>query len=266
MNSLYYIDNFNNINYITTLILSLFINKNIIYDSFLENDNISINIYYIQELIKHIIYNLKKYNIVNYESVNYLRMVFFFHKFNNFTNYNNNIEIIDLYNFIYDLFCIQKIELIDLNNTSIIHMKNYLDIDLTNNFESNQSIKLLLKKIYSFKVLNNIPNFICFNLIRNYNNPPVLINIQKKISINSNYNLIDISNNIPNFDSKNKLIWTIHSIICFDSNYFSFIYNNNEWIYINDNNIGNHIKKINIKNYENIIKEKSILIIYKFFK
>ncbi len=92
-------------------------------------------------------------------------------------------------------------------------------------------------------------------------NERIEIDIQKKININSIYYYSDMINK----NEKNKLIWEISSIICFDNFYYSYINLNNNWILLNEKEIP-IIKKINIKDYENDIKLKSLFVIYKYKK
>ena len=70
--NIYRIENSENTNYISCLLISLFYNKNIIYSLFLDNDNINSIYIYIQELIKSIINNIKNYYFINSNSLKYI--------------------------------------------------------------------------------------------------------------------------------------------------------------------------------------------------
>jgi hypothetical protein len=248
---IYRIENCENANYLSCLLISLFYNKTIIYSLFLENINIKSKYIYIQELIKNIIHNIKNYYFINSNSLNYLKSILYINNFKNITDIIESCKIEDLYEYLYEIFDINKIQLIDLNNNAIITNMTYLKLECN---EYNTTIKNLIKKNYSFKILNNIPNFIAFKIERLNND--MIIDIQKKITLNSICN-------ITNSDNKN-LIWQINIIICYDINtnkYFSYINYNNIWLKINTQN-DNFIIPIEIKSEEYIIKSQSIFLLY----
>ena len=247
----YQVEHCVNTNYLSCVLISLFYNKTIIYSLFLENDNINSKYIYIQELIKNIIHNIKNYYFINSNSLNYLKSILYINNFKNIKNIIESSKIEDLYEYLYEIFDINKIQLIDLNNNAIINNITYLKLECN---EYNTTIKNLIKKNYSLKILNNIPNFIAFKIERLNNE--MSIDIQKKITLNSICN-------ITNPDNKN-LIWQINIIICYDINtdkYFSYIYYNNIWLKINNQN-DNFIIPIEIKSEEYIIKSKSIFLLY----
>ena len=263
-NKIYRIENSENTNYLSCLLISLFYNKNIIYSLFLDNDNIKFIYIYIQELIKNIINNLKNYYFINSESLNYLKSVLYINNFKNITDIiestNTNTNIEDLYEYLYEIFDIGKIQLIDLNNSAIISNMTYLNLECD---EYNTTIKNLIKKNYSYKILNNIPKFLAFKLKRS--NKEMIIDIQKKITLNSIFNIENITNitNISCSNNKN-LIWQINIIICYDNEtnkYFSYINYNNNWLKISIEN-DNFIIPVDIKSEEHIIKLKSIFLLY----
>jgi hypothetical protein len=251
MNIVSIIENNSNTNLILNLLFALFINKNIIYNNFLENDNVPINIFYIQEIIKNIFDNNNNFKIVNYKNINYLKNIFLF---NNPDIYKNNL--IDIYNFLYDNFNITKIELINKDKCSLIENYNYINLNFADN---NTDIKTLINLTLYSKILQNIPNFISFKLNRNKEN--IKIDIKKKITINSIYNCNEILSLNSNNSDHHKLVWKIHSIICYNKTnnyYYTIINNNDDWLLL----LNNTLEIINIKLYENNIKEESVFVIY----
>ena len=252
--NIYYIENNTNTNYLSCLLISLFYNKTIIYSLFLENDNINLKYIYIQELIKNIINNIKNYYFINNNSLNYLKSILYINNFKNINDILESSKIEDLYEYLYEIFDIGKIQLIDLNNNAIKNNITYLNLECN---EYNTTIKNLIKKNYAFKVLNNIPNFIAFKIERL--NQEMIIDIQKNITLNSIFNI----KNISNLDN-NNLIWKINIIICYDNatnTYFSYINYNNNWLKINNIN-DNFIIPVEIKSEEYIIKFKSVFLLY----
>ena len=255
--NIYRIENSENTNYISCLLISLFYNKNIIYSLFLDNDNINSIYIYIQELIKSIINNIKNYYFINSNSLNYLKSILYINNFKNKDILESN-KIEDLYEYLYEIFDIGKIELIDLNNNAIINNITYLNLECD---EYNTTIKNLIKKNYSFKVLNNMPKFLAFKI--NRLNKEMNIDIQKKITLNTIFNITNTITNISSSNNKN-LIWQINIIICYDNEinkYFSYINYNNNWLKITNHN-DNFIIPVNIKSEEYIIKLKSIFLLY----
>lgn len=235
-----------NTNYISCLLLTLFLENNTIYKQFLECNNFI----YLQEIIKKIINDFKNYNIVNSQILNYFRNIIYFNNFKEPSTILNNNSIIELYNFLYNKFDVPKIEILNITDRGNIERFNYLVLNYTH--ECN-NIKKLINYNYSKKLLNNIPLFLGFYLIRNDN---MIIDIQKKISMNTIYSITSVD----------KLIWKIYFIICCqNNNYYSFINYNDTWIMINQNNIP-ALEKINIKNYESDIKKNGLFIMYKFEK
>ena len=250
------IENKNN-NILSCLLLTLFFNKNYIYNTFLESDNLQPNIIYFQEIIKNIINNNNYFKIISNSNINYLKNILLFNYFENFTNLYKNNNIIDLYDFLFNIFNIQKIELINTKKNSEIETHNFIDLIPLDN---NTDIKTLISLTFENKILQNIPNFMAFKI--NRNNEFAYLDIKKKITINSIYNNDILTINTITSDS-NKLIWKIHGIICYDKIndcYFSFINNYDDWYLISSNSI----TKIYIKNYENDIKSKSVFILYIF--
>jgi hypothetical protein len=254
---IYRVENGENNNYLSCFILSLFYNKTVVYSLFLENDNIKSNYIYIQELIKNIINNMKNFNFINSTSLNHLKSILHINKFKDMNEILESSKIEDLYNYLYEIFSVNKVQLINLSNNAIIDNVTYLILECN---DYNTTIKNLIKKNYSFKVLNNIPKFMTFKLERQ--NKGMIIDIQKKITMNSIFNIESITNTSSS-ESKN-LIWYIYTIICYDdeiNKYFSYINYNNTWLKITDYN-ENSITKIEIKSEEYIIKLKSIFLIY----
>lgn len=236
---MYMIEDGINTNYISCLLLSLFIDKNIIYNNLLNNNDVPIEYHYIQEIIKYIIYSIKNYKIINSDILNYLRNILYLKKFKCPDTILLNNNILELFEFLLKILSFQNIEFI--YNNQIISM-SYIKL----NIDSSTNIKTLLYKEFNDKKLNNIPYMISIYLNKDNEH---LIDIQKKITFNSIYN---------------KSIWSIYSIICFDQYYFSFININNNWIYINDKLIP-CIQIIKLKDYENIIKKYSKLLIYNIY-
>jgi hypothetical protein len=252
LENIYIIEDGYNTNYISCLILTMFLDKNIIYKSFLLNDTISIENIYLQELIKSLISDFKNYKIINGSKQNYLRNYLYFKGFQSFNTILNNNSIEELYNFLFEKLNIPKIEFLNILDNNVESI-NYINL-IINDPEIN--IKKLLEYNLQNKLLNNIPHFLAIKI--NKFNENYMCDIQKKITFNSVYNYtnqIDI-----------RLIWVINSIICFEKElniYFSFLQVNNNWYIINQLNIPS-IQKIHIKNYENIIKLKAIFVIYQF--
>lgn len=254
LDNIYIIEDGFNTNYISCLLLTIFLEKNIIYNNLLLNDNISVEYFYLQELIKNLINDFKIYKIMNSSKLNYFRNMIFFKGFKDPKLILDNNSIIDLYEFILEKFNVPKIEFINISsNLNSVESFNYIDLKI-NNIEID--IKKLIEKTFENRLLNNIPNFIGIKLSREQNN--FLCDIQKKIKFNSIYNYSN--------KTDTQLIWEISCIICYDfeiSNYFSFIIVKNNWYMINQFNIPS-IQKINIKDYELLIKLKTIFTIYKF--
>lgn len=254
---IYKIEDGVNTNYLSCLLLSLFFNKTIIYSIFLENDSIKPQYVYIQELIKNIINNIKNYNFINATSLNNLKTILHINNFKNMESIMETNYIEDLYNYLYDIFNVNKIQILDIDKNAIISELTYLKLQCD---DYNTNIKNLIKTNYSSKILNNIPNFIAIKIEKKNKN--MIVDIQKKITINNIFNIKDIIDNT--YSGKKNLIWYIYSIICYDDKtekYFSYIYNNNNWFKISDNN-ENCIIKIDIRLEEYIIKKKSIFLIY----
>lgn len=254
LDNIYIIEDGCNTNYISCLILTMFLDKNIIYKSFLLNDNIPIENLYLQELIKSIISDFKNYKIINTSKQNYLRNYLYFKGFLSANTILNNNSIEELYNFLYEKLNIPKIEFLNILGNNV-ELMNYINLNIN---DSDTNIKKILEYNLQNKLLNNIPNFLAIKLNKLDEN--YLFDIQKKITLNSVYNYTNHVNM--------KLIWEITSIICFEkelNNYYSFIQVNNNWYIINQLNIPS-IQKINIKNYENIIKSKAIFVIYQYIE
>lgn len=254
---IYRIENGENTNCLSCLILSLFYNKTVVYSLFLENDNIKPNYIYIQELIKTIINNMKKFYFINSNSLNHLKTIIYMNKFKDIDTILESCKIEELYNYLYGIFSVNKIQLINLNNNAIIDDVTYLNLECN---DYNTTVKNLIKKNYSFKILNNIPKFMAFKLDRL--NTDMIIDIQKKITMNCIFNIESITNTSSS-DSRN-LICYIYTIICYDDEtkkYFSYVNFSNYWFKISDYN-ENSIIKVEIKSEEYIIKLKSIFLIY----
>lgn len=255
LNNTYIIEDGYNTNYISCLLLSLFLEKNTIYQNFLLNDNVPVEITYLQELIKILIDDFKNYKIMNSSKQNYLRIILYLKGFKNHKTISDNQPIEDLYDFLFEKIQLPKLEFFNLKSLdgTNIESMNYLTLLISN---PDTSLKKILENNLETKLLNNIPNFIAIKLIKEDDN--FLCDIQKKISINSIYNYSN--------KTDAKLIWEISSIICYEkeiNNYFSFIFVNNNWYIINQISIP-CMQKINIRNYENIIKLKARFLVYKF--
>jgi len=251
MNIVSIIENNKNTNLIINLLFALFFNKNTIYNNFLENDNVSINIFYIQEIIKNIFDNYNNFKIINIKNINYLNNIFLF---NNLNIYDNNL--LDIYNYLYDNFNITKIEFLNKDKCSQVENYNYIDLNFADN---DTDIKSLINLTLSSKILQNIPNFLGFKLNRNKEN--FQIDIKKKITINSIYNCNEILSLNSNNSDHQKLIWKIYSIVCYnktDNYYYTIIHNNDDWFLLSNTTL----KNINIKLFENNIKKESIFLIY----
>lgn len=251
-NNIYIIEDGYNTNYISCLLLTMFLDKNIIYNNFLLNDNVPVENLYLQELIKGLINDFKIYKIMNSSKQNYFRNLLYFKGFKDPKTILENNSIDELYNFLYEKFTISKIEFLDLA-TNNVESINFLDLNINN---TDINIKKLLELRLQSKLLNNIPNFLGIKLTRNDEN--LLCDIQKKITLSSIYNYTN--------KTDIRLIWEITSIICFEkefNNYFSFINVNNNWYMINQLSIP-CIQKVNIKTFESLIKIKAVFLIYKF--
>jgi len=254
----YIIEDGHNTNYISCLLLSLFLVKTKVYQYILESNETEIKSLYLQEIIKEIIKKFKKYNIMTGSSLNYFRNYIYLKKFKDFNTIFDNNSIEDLYNFISNQLNLQKIELINTLKMSVVESLYFLEL----NCNQNINLKHLLKTNLSDKILNNIPNIIAIKLNRTNN---CYIDIQKKISIISVYNYADIISSIDTSNLKdNKLLWSIYSIICMcDNKYCSFIYYKHQWIYINED-IEKNIQIVNIKDYEDKIKKYAVFLIYSY--
>ena len=106
-----------------------------------------------------------------------------------------------------------------------------------------------------------MPKFLAFKI--NRLNKEMNIDIQKKITLNTIFNITNTITNISSSNNKN-LIWQINIIICYDNEinkYFSYINYNNNWLKITNHN-DNFIIPVNIKSEEYIIKLKSIFLLY----
>jgi hypothetical protein len=255
-NNIYIIDDGLNTNYISCLLVSMFLNKNIIYNSLLEKSDINPQFIYIQELIKFILSSLKTYKTINSNILNKFRLTLAFNNLINKENFFSNIPIENLYEFLIKTFSQNKIEFININNGSKIENYFYINLNINPSFDS---LKYQLSENLKYKILNNIPDFIGIKLNREINNSNA-IDIQKKITIKSIYSLEN------NESEKNKLIWNIFSIICYEPNldlYYSFINISNNWFYFNQKELLN-IQIVNIKEFEAKIKLQSYFLIYLF--
>lgn len=252
MNIVSIVENNYNTNLIISILFALFNYKNIIYNNFLENDNVSLNFLYIQQIIKNIFDNYNNFKIINNKNINYLKNIFLF---NNLDIYQNK-DILCIYNFLYENCKISKIEFLNKTKYSIIESYNYIELQVA---ENNTDIKTLINITLADKILQNIPNFIGFKL--NRKNKNISIDLKKKITINSIYNCNEILSLNSNNSENQKLIWKIYSIICFNNQnnyYYTIVNNNDEWLLV-ENNI---VEIINIKSYENKIKNDSLFVIY----
>ena len=257
-NNIYLIEDGFNTNYISCLLVSMFLNKNIIYNLLLEKNDISNEYIYLQELIKFILFSLKSYKVINSNILNNFRNILGFNKFLSSTNFLLNNSIEDLYEFLLKTFNYNKIEFININNNSSIENYCYLNIDINVNYDN---LKTQILESFKFKILNNIPDFIGIKLNRNFDNN-LILDIQKKITFKSIYNF----NNNNIIDENKKLIWNIFSIICYEpllDLYYSFINISNNWFYFNQKELIN-IQIVNIKNYEAKIKLQAYFLIYTF--
>jgi hypothetical protein len=258
-NNIYLIEDGFNTNYISCLLVSMFLNKNILYNLLLEKNDISNDKLYFQELIKFILFSLKSYRVINSDILNNFRNILGFNKFLSNTNFLLNNPIENLYEFLLKTFNCNKIEFLNINNNSSIENYYYLNIDVNSTYDN---LKSQLLESFKYKILNNIPDFIGIKLNRNFNNN-IILDIQKKITFKSIYNFNNI--NIETGDNT-KLIWNVFSIICYEpvlDLYYSFINISNNWFYFNQKELIN-IQIINIKEYESQIKLQAYFLIYTF--
>jgi len=272
------VENGYNTSYIDSLLVALFY-KNSSVNDVLENEPITPEVYYLQELIKFKFVNQirKGYSIFS-QSMNEIRNYSIICGWNTHGNIDEQQSCIEYYNFLFDLFKINPIEfeLFEFNNNIFVNTtKNNIklpfisldlnrDNDIRNLFINWLNTNIIMKNSsikQSYK-LNNIPNFLIFSIDRFL-----------KSETKNNYNL-DIMKSIKFFNigdsSQSHIKWKIYSIICLKGdtikkgNYYSvFNINKKDWI-IFDNSLIPSFKKIDIdddKIKNNIIKE-CVMVIY----
>ncbi len=263
-----------NTSYITNLLISLFYPNTSLYYSFLENnDNIDLNKnlldVYFQEMIKNkLIDPFRKRQSIGSETINEIRNYLFYSDWKDISLIHNENNLLDLYKYLLDIFNSTKIEVTNLND-NIVKL-DYIEL-IINELDNETNIKNLINdwlKKNQYK-LSNIPPIICLkinrqtdidnseimNIITKLSNTEYLVDIQKKIKLENNYN-------------DDTLRWSIQSIICRDSTnkekYYSYINREDTWYYLNDNEIPSFYE-VNIKQEEIMkdIKKNSYTIFYK---
>lgn len=263
-----------NTSYISNLLISLFYPNTSLYYSFLENnDNIDLNKnlldVYFQEIIKNkLIDPFRKKQSIGSEIINEIRNYLFYSDWKDISLIHNENNLLDLYKYLLDIFNSTKIEVTNLND-NIVKL-DYIEL-IINELDNETNIKNLINdwlKKNQYK-LSNIPPIICLkinrqtdidnseimNIITKLSNTEYLVDIQKKIKLENNYN-------------DDTLRWSIQSIICRDSTnkekYYSYINREDTWYYLNDNEIPSFYE-VNIKQEEIMkdIKKNSYTIFYK---
>lgn len=263
-----------NTSYISNLLISLFYPNTSLYYSFLENnDNIDLNKnlldVYFQEMIKNkLIDPFRKRQSIGSETINEIRNYLFYSDWKDISLIHNENNLLDLYKYLLDIFNSTKIEVTNLNDNTV--KLDYIEL-IINELDNETNIKNLINdwlKKNQYK-LSNIPPIICLkinrqtdidnseimNIITKLSNTEYLVDIQKKIKLENNYN-------------DDTLRWSIQSIICRDSTnkekYYSYINREDTWYYLNDNEIPSFYE-VNIKQEEIMkdIKKNSYTIFYK---
>lgn len=263
-----------NTSYISNLLISLFYPNTSLYYSFLENnDNIDLNKnlldVYFQEMIKNkLIDPFRKRQSIGSETINEIRNYLFYSDWKDISLIHNENNLLDLYKYLLDIFNSTKIEVTNINDNTV--KLDYIEL-IINELDNETNIKNLINdwlKKNQYK-LSNIPPIICLkinrqtdidnseimNIITKLSNTEYLVDIQKKIKLENNYN-------------DDTLRWSIQSIICRDSinkeKYYSYINREDTWYYLNDNEIPSFYE-VNIKQEEIMkdIKKNSYTIFYK---
>ncbi len=263
-----------NTSYISNLLISLFYPNTSLYYSFLENnDNIDLNKnlldVYFQEMIKNkLIDPFRKRQSIGSETINEIRNYLFYSDWKDISLIHNENNLLDLYKYLLDIFNSTKIEVTNINDNTV--KLDYIEL-IINELDNETNIKNLINdwlKKNQYK-LSNIPPIICLkinrqtdidnseimNIITKLSNTEYLVDIQKKIKLENNYN-------------DDTLRWSIQSIICRDSTnkekYYSYINREDTWYYLNDNEIPSFYE-VNIKQEEIMkdIKKNSYTIFYK---
>ena len=157
-----------------------------------------------------------------------------------------------------------------MNNNQSMKL-DYIEL-IVNGIENEYTIKNLLEnwiKSNNYKI-TNIPPIVCIkinrltdidtseimNIITEISNTEFLVDVQKKIKLDNNFN-------------DDTLRWSIQAIVCRDAKnkekYYSYINKENEWYYLNDSEIPSFLQ-VNIKQEDIMkdIKKNSYAIFYKF--
>jgi hypothetical protein len=237
--------------YLDSLLIALFYSPSVIYYNMLDSDPSNIKFIYLQELIKYnLIEPIRKNISVLKDMINEIRNFVFLNGFNIIENICNTHNTIELYTYLHESFMGQDLEFSNLGHIKYINLLH--DIDSTN---SSISIKSLLDTWMTTNnyYINNTPMIV--PILLNRSNPNSKIDIMKQIKF------------LESKSTYNTSRWSIHGIVCMNSNnkYYTLIHNTNKWILFNNNSIPS-LSEINITDdvIKNTIQKECFFLIYKY--
>lgn len=251
---------------VDTLLMALFYNKSILDKLLLNNLKQPTGIY-LQEIIKTNFINQVRNNksVLNNTIENIIKLCSNI----GYVDNNSNINLIDFYIFLMQLFENQSIQIINKPDSTI--QKHYIEFDFDLDFdqyinnsldETKTSIKELLNNYIKKNAIINVPNIIAFS-IKRFDNK-----LNKKNSIK-----VDIQKKIKPLKSDsiiNNHEWYFHSVICYkglkmnEGHYYALLNSKDKW-YIYDNNKIPCIEEVKMDDSQivNLIKSDSLFLIYK---
>jgi hypothetical protein len=256
------IDDGYNSSYITSLLVALFYKSSSV-DDILNMNPVDNKFIYALEFIKiRFIEPLRRGFSIHSETIN---------EFRNYIvncDWKNNVDemliehnILEFYKFFINKIESNNIkflrlmddEIIGENCMSVIELSippNVSSMNLSDMFKLWINNNIILEK-YKYKIYD-IPYLLPFYINRE-NNKDTKINIMYKIKL---FNVND--------ELQDKLIWTIHSMICYDKDigYYSVIKYGSKWIHISDKNIPS-INKLDMYDENDVLKlSKDIVFVF----
>jgi hypothetical protein len=261
-------ENNNDINIlcIPSIIISLFMKEDIINDNFKEIDLI----YCFKFMNDKIIHNIRNNKSVLLKDTNMFNLIL--EKINDkkkIIDKNKNININNIFHFIYTIFNIEKVNVFKQNLITKQNIENkyisYINLYINNKskvIHINDLIEswICLNNDLYINFINNIPTILPLYINRydkkgNYNNCEIIIK--------QNINPFEFykKKNIDNY------IWNFYSTICYCVNikqYYCIINNDNRWYLFNHNNTP-CFSNISMSDsmIVNKIKKESVFIFYK---
>ena len=213
-----------NTSYIDALFVSLFFKPSHIQNVLSEYLD-DLNAMHLQDIIYHyFVHNMRHRYTIDSQIMNEIRNYFVYCGWKKDNDITNLYEVQDLYEFLMEKFCEDKI--VFNNGSDATTCVNYIHL----NINKNSDVKTLLDEWITTKFdnyeLKEIPNFVPVFIDRNIFSTKInnfLIDIQEGIQFDKNN---------TNKEQKN-IMWKIHSIVCFSKtntgHYYSIVNNDNSW-------------------------------------